>query len=46
MVGDEELAEELTKLSNEKLVGASLRKKVISLVSHRIRELEKMAFIE
>ena len=42
VVGDEKLAVELTKLSNKKLAGASLRKKIISVVESRIKELEKM----
>jgi len=46
VVGDEKLAEELTKLANKKLAGASLREKVMSLVRRRIRELEKIAFNE
>ena len=43
VVGDEKLAEEITELSNEKLAGASLRKKIVSIVRGRVRELEKMA---
>ena len=46
VIGDGKLAEELTELSNKKLAGASLRKKIISAVKQRIKELEAMAYIE
>ncbi|MDH5450621.1 MAG: DUF5752 family protein [Candidatus Bathyarchaeota archaeon] len=43
VVGDEKMAEELNKLSNAKLTSGSLRRKIISVVKRRIRQLEKMA---
>jgi len=43
VVGDEELADEMAEISNEKLVGKKLRKRILGVVKARIRELKTMS---
>jgi alpha-amylase len=40
VVGDNKLADELTKISNKKLRGESLRKRILATVERRIKELK------
>ncbi len=42
VVGDEELADEMVEISNEKLSGRKLRKRILGVVRDRIGELNKM----
>jgi hypothetical protein len=40
VVGDDKLADELTNISNKKLRGESLRKRILATVERRIKELK------
>ncbi|MDH5532235.1 MAG: DUF5752 family protein [Candidatus Bathyarchaeota archaeon] len=42
VVGDEELADEMAEISNEKLSGKELRKRIVDVVKARIGELKKV----
>jgi len=42
VLGDEELADKVANISNEKLRGEKLRKRILDVIETRIRELEEM----
>ncbi len=42
VIGDGQLANELTEISKERLTGEKLRKKILSVIEQRMKELEKI----
>ena len=44
VVGDDKLADKLVAISNQKLTGESLRRKILATIESRIKELKGMTF--